>query len=85
VVTETFQTVSAFLDTYENYTADLYYVFRYDINRPDKDGCISVYIPHVFIRQYVYKPILCERYDQAAEGKRLEAYLLKHLSHIVEN
>jgi len=72
-----FQTVSEFLDAFENLDIDMNLCFRFDIGIHD-DGNMYAELFLILQRKGIFKSIHCVSYSPETESARLEEYLKKH-------
>ena len=79
-----FNTVTEFLDKFEDSDVDLNLCFRFDIQeREDDDGIEEygkLYVELFLIKQRkgIFSPIMCHSYNPDTESERLNLYLEKH-------
>jgi hypothetical protein len=80
---EDFESVSDFLDEYEDADIDMNLCFRFDIKEEDESpGKLYVEIFHIKQRKGIYFPMRCKTYNPETEGERLKAYLKTHFDHL---
>ena len=96
---QTYDSVTDFLDEFEEADEDMNLVFRFDITRRSADTCDNddleeqtkehgpffVNIFMILQRKGIYKPISCESYNPETEGERLYKYLARHFARNMEN
>jgi hypothetical protein len=82
---EAFESVTGFLDEYENADVDLNLCFRFDIKKREEDDEDAkengMYYAEFFLilqRKGIFKPIYCRSYNPETESERLQQYLKKH-------